>query len=111
LYGVFPYISYMEKRLKIKERKTRFDARIPEAQKALFEKAADLAGYRTLTEFLISSAQYQVNTILEQYHKIPASQKDQETFFNSIINPTEPNEKLKTAFNRYQQALKSDCTI
>ncbi len=101
----------MEKRLKIKERKTRFDARIPEAQKALFEKAADLAGYRTLTEFLISSAQYQVNTILEQYHKIPASQKDQETFFNSIINPTEPNEKLKTAFNRYQQALKSDCTI
>lgn len=47
---------------------TRVDAPIPEAQKALFERAADLAGYRTLTEFLISSAQDKANTILEQHH-------------------------------------------
>lgn len=98
----------MEKQLKIKERKTRFNSRIPEAQKALFEQAAGLAGYRTLTEFLISSAQEKANSILEQHHKILASQKDQETFFDSIINPLKPNEKLKSAFKRYQQALKGE---
>jgi uncharacterized protein (DUF1778 family) len=95
----------MEKILKTKERKTRFDARIPEAQKALFEKAAGLAGYRTLTDFLISSAQEKANTIIEQHNTILLSQKDQEIFFESVINPLQPNEKLKSAFRKYQQAL------
>jgi uncharacterized protein (DUF1778 family) len=95
----------MEKELKIKERKTRFDARIPEAQKALFEKAAGLAGYRTLTDFLISSAQEKANAIIEHHNMILASLKDQEIFFNNIIDPPKPNENLKKAFKNYQQVL------
>jgi uncharacterized protein (DUF1778 family) len=95
----------MDKALKIKDRKTRFDARIPETQKALFEKAAGLAGYRTLTDFLISSAQEKANAIIQQHNIILASQKDQEIFFESVINPPKPNEHLKKAFENYQQAL------
>ena len=95
----------MEKELKIKERKTRFDARIPEAQKALFEKAANLAGYRTLTDFLISSAQEKANAIITHHDMILASLKDQEVFFNNVIDPPKPNAKLKEAFKNYQQAL------
>ncbi|HEY4326737.1 MAG TPA: DUF1778 domain-containing protein [Mucilaginibacter sp.] len=93
----------MEKELKVKERKTRFDARIPETQKALFEKAAGLAGYRTLTDFLISSAQEKANIIIEHHQAILASQKDQQIFFDNIINPPKPNEDLKNAFKHYQQ--------
>jgi len=89
----------------LKERKTRFDARIPEAQKALFEKAAGLAGYRTLTDFLISSAQERANAIIAQHNMILASQKDQEIFFDNIVNPPKPNANLKQAFKNYQQAL------
>ena len=95
----------MEKALKIKERKTRFDARIPEMQKALFEKAASLAGYRTLTDFLLSSAQEKASTIIERHNAILVSQKDQEIFFDSITNPPKPNEQLKKAFKNYQQAV------
>lgn len=95
----------MGKPLKPKEHKTRFDARIPESQKALFEKAAGLAGYRTLTEFLISSAQEKANVILEQHSAILASLKDKEVFFNNVINPPKPNESLKKAFKNYQQTL------
>lgn len=93
----------MEKALK--ERKTRFDARIPETQKALFEKAAGLAGYRTLTDFLISSAQEKANAIIEHHNSILASLKDQEIFFDSIINPPKPNENLKKAFSNYQHTV------
>lgn len=95
----------MEKALKIKERKTRFDARIPETQKALFEKAAVLAGYRTLTDFLISSAQEKASVIIEHHQTILASQKDRQIFFDSIINPPKPNENLKNALKHYQQVL------
>jgi uncharacterized protein (DUF1778 family) len=95
----------MEKALKLKEQKTRFDARIPESQKVLFEKAAGLAGYRTLTDFLISSAQEKANAILEQHNAILTSLKDKEVFFDNIINPPKPNEDLKKAFKNYQQVL------
>jgi len=95
----------MEKALKLKEQKTRFDARIPESQKALFEKAAGLAGYRTLTDFLISSAQEKANAILEQHNAILMSLKDKEIFFDSVVNPPKPNEDLKKAFKNHQQVL------
>ena len=95
----------MEKIVKIKELKTRFDARIPKAQKALFEKAAVLAGYRTLTDFLISSAQEKANTIIEHHQAVLASIKDQEIFFNIVIDPPAPNENLKKAFKNYQRVL------
>lgn len=95
----------MEKALKTKERKTRFDARIPETQKALFEKAAGLAGYRTLTDFLISSAQEKASAIIEQHNALLASQKDQEIFFDNIINPPKPNKYLKQAFENYQKVI------
>ncbi|MBS1500962.1 MAG: DUF1778 domain-containing protein [Bacteroidetes bacterium] len=95
----------MEKELKTKELKTRFDARIPESQKALFEKAAGLAGYRTLTDFLISSAQEKANAIIEQHHTIIASIKDRDTFFESIIDPPKPSEKLKNALKNYLRNL------
>ena len=95
----------MEKELKTREQKSRFDARIPESQKALFEKAAGLAGYRTLTDFLISSAQEKANAIIEQHQTIIASIKDRNIFFESVINPPKPNENLKNAFKNYQQNL------
>jgi uncharacterized protein (DUF1778 family) len=31
--------------------------------------------------------------------------KDREIFFDSVINPPQPNEKLKNAFKQYQELL------
>ena len=43
----------------------RFDTRLSKEQKELFEFAANLGGYRSLTDFVISSAQQKANEIVQ----------------------------------------------
>lgn len=86
---------------------SRFDTRLPKEQKDYFEYAASIGGFRTLTEFIIYSAQQQANTILEKQNNILANKKDQEIFFNALLNPREPSETLKSAFKNYNKKLES----
>lgn len=85
--------------------KSRFDTRLPKEQKELFEYAANLGGFRTLSEFVIFSAQQQASNIIEKYNTILASRKDQEIFFNAILNPQKPNDRLKKAAVRFNKAV------
>lgn len=85
--------------------KSRFDTRLPKEQKDLFEYAASLGGYRTLTEFVIVSVQERAKKIIEEHNKIIASKKDQEVFFNELINPSKSNKALKAAALRYKKEL------
>jgi uncharacterized protein (DUF1778 family) len=85
--------------------KSRFDTRLPKEQKELFEYAANLGGFRTLTEFVIFSAQQQASNIIEKYNTILASRKDQEVFFNAIINPKKPTDRLKKAATRFNKTV------
>ena len=66
--------------------KSRFDTRLPKEQKELFEYAANLGGFRTLTEFVIFSVQQQASIIIEKRNSILSSKKDQEIFFEAIVN-------------------------
>jgi uncharacterized protein (DUF1778 family) len=85
--------------------KSRFDTRLPKEQKELFEYAANLGGFRTLSEFMIFSAQQQASNIIEKYNTILASRKDQDIFFDAIINPPKPNDKLKKAAIRFNKVV------
>ncbi len=85
--------------------KTRFDTRLPKKQKELFEYAARLGGFRTLTEFMIYSAQEQANKIIEDYNVILENEKDRKVFFEAILNPQEPNNSLKKAALRFNEAI------
>jgi uncharacterized protein (DUF1778 family) len=82
---------------------TRFDTRISVEMKELFEYAAEVGGYKTLTEFVIFSVKQQAEKIIEKHNTILASQKDQEIFFKAIMNPQEPNTHLKEAAKRYKK--------
>lgn len=82
---------------------TRFDTRISAEMKALFEFAAEVGGYKTLSEFVINSAKQQAEKIIEKHNAILASQKDQEIFFQAIMNPQEPNIKLKDAAKKLKK--------
>lgn len=86
--------------------KTRVDIRLPSEQKDFFEYAKALAGFKTLTEFLIYSVQQQANLIVENHNVILASKRDQEIFFNAIMHPSKPNDKLKKAAQQYNRILK-----
>ncbi len=85
--------------------KSRFDTRLPKEQKEFFEYAANLGGFRTLTEFVVATVQQQASKIVERHNTILASKRDQEIFFKAVINPQKPNDKLKKAASRLKQAV------
>ncbi len=64
----------------------RFDTRMPLEQKEFFEYAANLGGFKTLTEFVTYSIKLQAEKIVEKHNAVLASKKDQEVFFNAILN-------------------------
>jgi len=86
---------------------TRFDTRLPKEQKTFFEQAAHLGGFRTFTEFVLFSVQEQAKNIIEKHNTVLASKKDQEIFFNALLNPQKPNDKLKEAALRFKKSLEN----
>lgn len=85
--------------------KARFDTRLPKEQKAFFERAARLGGFRSLTDFVVLAVQEKAKEIILERERIIASQKDSEIFFDAIINPGKPNQKLTEAANEYKALL------
>ncbi len=77
--------------------KSRFDTRLPKEQKEYFEYAASIGGFRNLTDFVVHSAQVHAIAIVEKHNTILATKKDQEIFFNAIMQPSKPNVNLKKA--------------
>ncbi|RYY38016.1 MAG: DUF1778 domain-containing protein [Sphingobacteriaceae bacterium] len=91
----------MERALKVE--KTRFDTKLTKVQKELFELATKIGGYRTLTDFMLSTAEEKAKTIVQQHEAILASERDKKIFFDAIMNPPQPNQRLRDAAKRYQE--------
>jgi len=89
----------------LNQNKARFDTRLPKEQKQFFERAAMIGGYRNLTDFVIVTVQNKAKEIIEETERIIASQKDQEIFFNSLINPPRPNKDLLSAKVDYNKLI------
>ena len=87
-------------RTTIKEQ-ARFDARLPKEQKQLFERAAYLGGFRTLTDFVILTVQEKAKEIIKEKEQILVSEKDSQIFFDAITKPDKPSETLKKALDDY----------
>ena len=85
--------------------KTRFDTRLAKDQKDLFQYAADLGGFKTLSEFIIFSAQEKAKVIINEHNTILASKRDQKIFFDALLNPSQPNQKLKEAALSYKMII------
>lgn len=90
----------------VKEHKTaRFDAKLTMEQKELFLQAATLKGFRSLTDFVVSTVQEKAQTIIKEHSTILASQRDKDIFFNAILNPRKPSAKLLEAANEYKALI------
>ena len=61
--------------------KARVETRLSKEQKVFFKHAANLGGYRTLTEFIINAAQERATKIVEEYNMVISSRKDHGYFF------------------------------
>ena len=90
----------------INSEKARFDTKLTKVQKELFELAAKLGGFRTLTDFVVTTVQEKAKSIVEQHEAILVSERDRKIFFDAIMNPPEPSLRLKEAAKRYQKLRK-----
>ena len=90
----------------IKEQeKARFDTRLPKEQKAFFERAARIGGYRSLTDFVVLAVQEKAKQIISEKEQIIASERDSQIFFDAITNPPKANKNLIDAANEYKVLL------
>lgn len=83
-----------------KTRDERLEARVSRDQKALFQRAAELQG-RTLTDFVIASVHDAAVRVISETQTIRLSAKESQAFAEALLNPREPNARLKTAARRY----------
>lgn len=84
-----------------KARGARLEARISIEQKALFQQAAKLST-RTLSEFVVVSAQEAAQRIIQEHENIRLSREEQVRFVSTLLNPPEPGDRLRQAVSQYR---------
>ena len=87
---------------------TRFDTRLTLEQKEYFEYASRLGGFKTLSDFILTSAKNQADQMVDRHEHILATAEDREKFFASLLHPGKPNARLKAAADRYTKIVKKD---
>ncbi len=88
-----------------KSEQARFDTRLPKEHKELFEYAAQLGGFRNLTDYVNYVLMEKSTMIIEKHNTILASQKDRDVFFKAITSETEPNLSLQAAVKKHSKIL------
>lgn len=84
-----------------KARGARLEARISSEQKALFQQAAKLST-RTLSEFVVASAQEAAQRIIDEHENIRLSRDEQVLFVSALLSPAEPVDRLRQAVAQYR---------
>ncbi len=82
---------------------SRLDLRISRKQKDYFEKVLEIGGFRSLTDFLITAASEKADAIMEKHNNWLSSENDKKTFFDALLNPPAPSDKLKQAMKKHTQ--------
>ena len=85
----------------------RMEARVSPDVHALIKRAAELQG-RSITDFVVSTAQEAAQRVIEQTEVMRLSLADQHSFAEALLAPPEPNEALKRAFQRRSNLLRSE---
>jgi uncharacterized protein (DUF1778 family) len=98
-------MAHTEIRRAVKRSRTeRLEARVNVEQKQLFERAAALQG-RTVTDFVLASAEEAAMRTIQNYELIQISGRDRDFFIESILNVRTPSKKLRDAAARYKARI------
>jgi uncharacterized protein (DUF1778 family) len=87
----------------IETKSERVTARITPKLKSFLKQAADLRG-RSLTDFIVESAQKEAENIVEKGLLIQFTIEQQDQIIEALLHPSEPNEVLKQAAHFYDDA-------
>lgn len=83
------------------QRGARLEARVSAAQKSLLQRAAALSG-RTLSEFVVASAQDAANKVIQDHAAIELSRSEQIAFVTALLDPPKPSARLRRAAAAYR---------
>lgn len=83
-------------------RRERLETRVTADEKALLQRAADLED-RSLTEFVRTSAHAAAVETIRRHEVMTLSPEDSALFVEALMNPPEPNEHLRAAYQAYRE--------
>jgi uncharacterized protein (DUF1778 family) len=87
-------------------RDERLEARVSRDQKALLQRAARLQG-RSLTDFLVSSAQEAALRTIRDFEIIRLSAEDSRAFADALLHPKRPAAALRAAMRRHRALVRA----
>ena len=83
-------------------RAERLEARVSAEKKAILQHAAELSN-RTLSEFVVESAQAAAALVLQEHENVRLSHAEQIAFVTALLNPAAPNQRLRKAAENYSE--------
>jgi uncharacterized protein (DUF1778 family) len=93
----------MTTRKAARQRSERVEARVTREQKKLLERAAALEG-RSLTDFVLSSAQVAAAATISRHELLKLTPDDQDVFVAALLKTPAPTKSLRAAAARYRAA-------
>jgi uncharacterized protein (DUF1778 family) len=85
-------------------RTARLEARITDAQKDQFQRAAELQG-RSLSDFVVASIQEAATRVIQEHETIRLAQQDRATFVAAILDDRAPSKRLVKAARTYRKKM------
>jgi uncharacterized protein (DUF1778 family) len=85
-------------------REERLGFRVDQPTKALIERAARLER-RKLTDFCMTALTDAARRTIAEHETLVLSDRDRAVFFDALVNPPEPNERLRRAFAEHKRRI------
>ena len=86
-------------------RAERLGFRLDHETKALIERAAELE-HRKVSDFCVTAIQEAARRTIAAHDTIMLSERDRKLFFDTLINPPPPSERLTRAFAAHKARVK-----
>ena len=87
-------------------REERLGFRVDEPTKALIERAAQLER-RKLTDFCMTALTDAARRTIAEHETLLLSDRDQAVFFDALVSPPAPSERLQRAFAEHKRRVVS----
>jgi uncharacterized protein (DUF1778 family) len=85
-------------------KRDRMHLRLDAKTKRKLERAAAYEE-TSVSDFVLANAVAAAERVIDSHERITLSASDWEVFYDSLVNPPGPNEKLKAAARRYRERV------
>jgi uncharacterized protein (DUF1778 family) len=85
-------------------RSARIEARISPEVLTVVKRAAEIQG-RSVSDFVVAAAQEAAQRTIEETAIIRLSVEDQRMMMDAVLNPPDPNEALRKAFEAHKRLI------